>query len=90
MRTASTTSSTPRSRSASRAERSHSERPALLEGVQPDRRAFRDDLLQAHLRATKIGGGALVALLSSLAVAAALALKALLGALLGLAMRALK
>lgn len=35
--------------------------PALLEGVRPDRRAFRDDLLEAHMRATKLGGAALAA-----------------------------
>jgi hypothetical protein len=55
----------------------------LLEEVRPDRRAFRDDLLQEHFVATRVGGGALVAALATFATAAALALKALVGALIG-------
>lgn len=56
----------------------------LLETVQPDRRAFRDDLLQAHKTATRVGGAALVAALGGGAAALLLALKAAAGALVAL------
>ena len=63
----------------------------LLETVNPDRRTFRTDLLQAHKRATKVGGTALAACLAavaaSVAVVVALAAKALVSAALGLVAR---
>ena len=56
----------------------------LLQEVQPDRRAFRDDLLPEHFKAVRLGGGAIVAALATLAAGALLGLKALLGSLIGL------
>ena len=51
---------------------------ALLPGVRPDRRAFRDDLLQEHLLAVRVGGAALAAAAATLAYAAAAAARAVL------------
>ena len=62
----------------------------LLQEVQPDRRAFRDDLLPEHFRAVRLGGGALVAALATLAAGALLGVKALLGSLLGLVAKAMR
>ena len=63
----------------------------LLEKVAPDRRAFRDDLLAEHKRATTLGGAGLVvglgAFASAVAAVVVLALKALAAAVLGLMAR---
>lgn len=61
--------------------------PELLSGVAPDRRAFRDDLLQAHLIATKVGGAALAAGVAAVISGVLLGMSKLLLALVGLVMR---
>ena len=63
--------------------------PELLAAVRDDRRAFRDDLLQEHMLATRVGGAAVAAGLAAFAAAVALLLKALLTALVGLVVKAL-
>lgn len=56
----------------------------LLQSVGPDRRAFRDDLLQAHLFATKVGGAALATGVAAFASAVLLGVSKALLALLHL------
>lgn len=56
---------------------------SLLTDVKPDRRAFRDDLLEEHFLATRVGGGAIVAILALLGGALVSAAKGLFVALAG-------
>ena len=59
----------------------------LLPAVKADRRAFRDDLLQEHFLAVRVGGAALIAGLSAFAFTAFTVLKAIVGFGVGLLQR---